>query len=55
MTDKKDIFESAIVKLDFLSKGDSDFNGAISALNKKIETENSISNIVSDKLSNNTK
>ena len=37
MTDnKKDMFDSAIVKLDFLSKNDADFKKAVESLDKKM-------------------
>lgn len=36
MSDKKEMFDNAVVKLDFLGKEDIDFNKAIADLDKKI-------------------
>ena len=45
MTDKKDMFDSAVVKLDFLSKNDVDFKKAMEDLDKKMENDSAKINV----------
>ena len=52
---KKDMFDSAVVKLDFLSKGEVDFKKAIDDLDKKMEEDAvkaNVAQVVADKSGN---
>ncbi len=52
MTDKKNMFETGVVKLDFLAKEDTDFEKGIAALDKKIESDGNVdlNNVISSKV-----
>ncbi len=51
MSDKKEMFDNAVVKLDFLGKEDIDFNKAIADLDKKIVDDKNaeVAKVVADK------
>lgn len=52
MVEKKEMFDSAVVKLDFLGKEDDVFNKAISELDKKLVKEadsQQVSKVIADK------
>lgn len=51
MSDKKEMFDNAVVKLDFLGKEDIDFNKAIADLDKKIADDKNaeVAKAVADK------
>ena len=51
MSDKKEMFDNAVVKLDFLGKEDVDFNKAIADLDKKIVDDKNaeVAKVVADK------
>lgn len=52
MSDKKEMFDNAVVKLDFLGKEDIDFNKAIADLDKKIVDDKNaeVAKVVADKV-----
>lgn len=52
---KKDMFDSAVVKLDFLSKSEVDFKKAIDDLDKRMDDDSariSVANFAADKSKN---
>lgn len=57
MSDKKEMFDNAVVKLDFLGKEDIDFNKAIADLDKKIVDDKNaeVAKVVADKAKDTSK
>lgn len=52
MDGKKSTYDTAVVKLDFLAKADTDFEKGIAALDKKIESDGNVdlNNVISSKV-----